>query len=183
MDENVQKRISELECERDKLLSKETDSDIIRKINKKYTLRIAMLKKYGVESALQLDKSNEKKKATCIEKYGVDNPSKSKEITIKRESTNLQRYGAKNGRGYGSSYHKSKMKEKYGCESSLKNPDIREKRLNTIKERYLVDNPNKNASLRRKWKASIIMHYGVDNPSKSPIIREKKRINRLHKNR
>jgi len=54
------------------------------------------LKKYGVESHLQLDSTKEKRKQTILEKYGVDNVFKSEKIKEKIKQTNLKRYGVEN---------------------------------------------------------------------------------------
>jgi hypothetical protein len=94
----------------------------------------------------------------------------------------------------------NKMKEtnikKYGCECSLNNNEVNEKRLQTWKRNYGVDNPNKsdiirnkiektslekygfktsllNDNVNKKIKNTLLKNYGVDNPNKSKIIRDK----------
>jgi len=85
--------------------------------------------------------------------------------------------------------HKSKITnlEKYGCEWSLQNQNIKDKGKKTLLETIGVDNISKLQSIKNdrknyfnndnfkvKSKITLIKKYGVDNASKSDLIKSKK---------
>ena len=72
------------------------NSDRLKSEEFKKASRETMLKKYGVEYALQNKKIYDKYKETMIGRWGVDSPAKSDEIRNKIAQTNIDRYGYEN---------------------------------------------------------------------------------------
>jgi len=87
---------TELQEEKDKLskILKNVYSENGDKIIKNRI--ITNLDKYGVESATQLQETQNKKFETNLDRYGVKNPIQNKDIKEKIKQTNLNRYGVEN---------------------------------------------------------------------------------------
>jgi hypothetical protein len=58
-------------------------------------IKQGMLKKYGVDHNMKLQKCLDQCKKTCMKNWGVDNPSKSNEIKKKKEETCMKNHGVK----------------------------------------------------------------------------------------
>lgn len=63
--------------------------------------------------------------------------------------------------------------EKYGCECSLHNKEIREKVKKTFLEKYNVEHPSQNENVKKKTRQTCLEKYDVDNPWKSEKIKLK----------
>lgn len=132
-----------------------------------------MLKKYGVEHALQNKTFMDKTKKTMLEKYGVENPANSVEIRKKTKETVKEKYGVDyitQTEEFKTSAKKTK-KEKYGNENYINFEQIK----NTMLEKYGVEYPIQNDDIKNKMKETIIEKYGVENVSQLEEIKEKKK--------
>lgn len=146
-----------------------------------------MMDKYGVESAMHLDKVKskikqtnldryghecsllgeevkEKTKKTNLERYGVNNPGKSKLIQDKIKQTNLEKYGVPYSTQHSSVKEKIKITniEKYGVPCTLLNPEIQEKIKQTNIEKYGTETPAITEEVQQKSKKTNIEKYGVE---------------------
>ncbi len=63
--------------------------------------------------------------------------------------------------------------ERYGCEHTLSNKEIREKGKKTLMKIYGVDNISKSENIKNIKKENSIEKWGFDTPLKSNIVREK----------
>lgn len=169
-------------------------------------IKDTMVRKYGVEHALQSDKilSNMQKKLQ--DNYGVDNVSKLQEIKDKKmktclehfgETTNakldsfkshrkevlLEKYGVENA--FESDEIKQKIKQtnlkKYGFESPMKNVEVKQKAVNTNNKRYGVDYPMEFSDFVEKGKQTSISKYGVPRAIMRPDVLEKVKASNLEK--
>ena len=114
--EALEKRIAELEQERDELLRTTENIRLSRnvtvhgKIKNRYGTKIGCLRKYGVESCRLVQSVIDKSKQTNIERYGyAQGPLERQQATKKLlygnifgpkdkcEATNIARYGARSG--------------------------------------------------------------------------------------
>lgn len=86
--------------------------------------------RYGFNSSMCLEETQEKSKKTLFKNHGVDNPSKSKEILNKRvESFKL------NIDQYKESYRKTSI-DRYGVDHPWSNPDIHKKTIDFFYKSY-----------------------------------------------
>lgn len=65
--------------------------------------------------------------------------------------------------------------EKYGVETPLQSPEIREKMKQTCLERCGVDNPRKSSDIIKKIRNTNLEKYGVEHPAQSEVIKSKMR--------
>lgn len=108
--------------------------------------------------------SAEVKKQWCLKKYGVDNISKLPQTIQNIQRTKEERYGDKN-------YHNiEKAKEtnlnRYGCECSLGNKEVRNKAIETLFSRYGVTN-----SFNIPWVRELTESILTDNQEELDIRR------------
>jgi|15BtaG_2_1085339.scaffolds.fasta_scaffold04452_2 hypothetical protein len=93
-----------------------------------------------------------------------------KELQDKKNQTKLNRYG--------SLQNTEKIKQtclkRYGVDSPMKVPEIKQKSIQTCLDRYGVDNPSKSDYVKAKKENTLLKNYGVSNPSKSDVIQRKK---------
>lgn len=122
------------------------------KILKFKKIKNTMVKKYGVEYAVQFQEFKNKMKNTTLEKYGVENANQSEEIKYKIKKTNL---------------------EKYGCEYGLQNEKVKEKRRVSNLEKYGFENSLQREEVKEKSKKTTMEKYGVEHPSQNKYIMEK----------
>jgi hypothetical protein len=123
---------------------------------KGHLIKKTNLKKYGVESTLQLNSVKEKSKKTMIDKYGIDHYSKSDKF-------------------------KNNVIDKYGVKSTLQLNSVKEKSKKTIIDKYGVDHYSKSKDFSDKIKKANIKKHGVDHYSKTISFKEKIRIRTLEK--
>lgn len=76
----------------------------------------------------------QKRKNTCLERFGYESNAQSEESKLKQAKTCEERYNNKSF--LQSQEYKDKMNNIYGCEHSLQNKEILNKRLNTSRERH-----------------------------------------------
>ena len=99
-----------------------------------------MLKRYGVEHALQNKEFKEKAVQTSIKRYGVKNASSSKIIRERVKNTMVERYGVDNARKIDSVVEKTKqtLLNKYGvdCPFSIDKELKIEKAVDTKMKKY-----------------------------------------------
>lgn len=109
------------------------------------------------------------------------------------EITNIERYGNKNGKGYGTEYHKKYMVDKYGVDSFFKLETFNEIRKQKCMEKYGVDHYMKKAAhietirqnnelrfgaadvmkiseFKERNRRTLYEHYGVTSPAKDKGI-------------
>ncbi len=72
-------------------------------------------------------------------------------------------------------HHSTKivLLEKYGVESPMALPTVREKVNNSIMEKYGVENISQLSEIKKKKKETTLKNYGVENPLHSKEIKEK----------
>ena len=132
-----------------------------------------MIKKYGVEHALQCDKFLKQSQNTLYSHYGVYFTAHSKEIFNKGVETKIEKYGSIN--------HIDKIKqtnlEKYGSVSPFGNKVVRNKSQNTFIKKY----GSKTFVESDKFKNVCLEKYGVENPSYSQKLLEKIKQTNLKK--
>jgi hypothetical protein len=134
-----------------------------------------ILKRYGVENAMHLDKFKEKLENTNMKKYGVKNPVQNKDIRDKIKNTNRERLGV----DYPTQSVVVRKKiiesnlKNWGVDNVSKNESIKEKVKNTNIERYNVSTPLQQKYVKDKIKQTCMDRYGVDNAFKSEEIRIK----------
>jgi len=151
-----------------------------------------MLNKYGVEHALQNNKSMEKLKTTMLEKYGVENSMHNNNIKEKIKDTIKEKYGVEyfiQSKEFKNAAKKTK-KEKYDNENFINIDQIkktkkekygyeyynnRDKSIETNLEKYGVENVSQSEKIKEKKKETSIKNYGVDHPLKTFEIMEKLR--------
>ena len=141
------------------------------------------LKKWGVESAMCLQSTQEKQKKTNIEKYGVEYLQQSADIREKTKSKLIDKYGID---------HPSKLqKNRQRSSNWMKSKAFRESSINKLISNYDVDNPSKSPIIKQKIKETIsnftdldreiinqkhkrtlLERHGVDNIMKSEEFRK-----------
>lgn len=110
----------------------------------------------------EVQKSNLKRKLTCLEKYGHECPLQEEQVLEKTKATNLKLYGAEN---VSCSEIIKKKKEKtslehYGVKCSFQAQEVKEKIKNTLLLKYGTDNVYKISEATRL--ATCREKYGVD---------------------
>ena len=68
---------------------------------------------------------------------------------------------------------KQKLMERWGVDSVIDIPGVREKKAQTSLQHFGVENPLQSEEVRNKGKITSLQRYNVENPSSSSIIREK----------
>ena len=116
----------------------------------------------AARSKEEIQKSNLKRKTTCLEKYGRECSLQGEQVLEKTKVTNLKLYGAENVSG---SEIIKKKKEKtclehYGVKCPFQAPDVKEKIKNTLLMKYSTDNVNRISDATRI--ATCREKYGVD---------------------
>lgn len=111
-----------------------------------------MLNKYGVKRPAQLQKVQEKMKATCMNNFGVEWYLQSTESMKKREQLFLRVYGV-------------------DCISKSKK--VKEKKKETFLKKFGVECPLQLDRVKKKSKETCLKKYGADNYFKSDIGRYK----------
>lgn len=130
------------------------------------------LEKYGAEHHLQTKESLEKLRETNREKYGTDYVGQNEEIKSRIAQTNLEKYGSTNV------LNSKEIREKIERESMEKNgtpfpqstENARRKIKETNLERYGVENVFSNEEVKEKIKKTMNEKYGVDHPSHSEVL-------------
>lgn len=135
-----------------------------------------MIQKYGTSNLHEVPSIKEKINKTFQEKYGGNSPYCSQEVKDKVKKTNLERYNsetpfgnkeihdkAMKTRDGKKAYEKVKetMKERYGVEYALQNPEFLEKMRLTNQERFGVDWARQVPEIVEKGKQTFIERYGV----------------------
>ena len=121
------------------------------------------------------NKTQQKRKQTCLNRYGVENPFQSEEIKEQIKQLNLERYGVN---------HHMKIKEiqakknhtnleRYGVEYPMQSPEIEKKTKQTNLERYGVEYVFQAEDVKKKYKQNMLDRYGVENPFQLKEIKEK----------
>jgi hypothetical protein len=94
---------------------------------------------------------------------------------VKAKETYLDKYGCEHSSQ--NNEVKEKLKQtcikKYGCESSLQNEKVKDKIKQTCIEKYGYDNPLQNEEVKDKIKQTCLEKYGYDNPFENKLIQEK----------
>jgi hypothetical protein len=156
-----------------------------------------MLKKYGVEHALQNKDSIAKAKKTMLEKYGVENAANSKDIQNKTKKTIKEKYGVEyitQSKKFKDATKKTK-KEKYGNETFTnfeqmkktkkekygnENYNNRDKAIKTNLKKYGVENVSQSKTIKIKKKETSLKNYGTEHPLKTFEIMEKLRSTNIN---
>lgn len=127
-------------------------------------IKATCLEKYGVEHAMQSEKTKEKHKNTCLEKYGVDNVSSIDFVKQKKKETCFNNFGVN-----------------YPMQSK----DIMKKSIETLKIKYGVEHISKTLLFKESFKNTCLEKYGVEHNSKlksfKDVLSNKMKI-RFHKN-
>lgn len=110
-----------------------------------------------------IQKSNEKRKKTCLEKYGYECSLQGDGVKIKTKSTLLKLYGVEN---VSKSEIIKKKKEKtflehFGVEHGFQSEVVKSKIKSTLEDRYGVNNPGKVRAFRDKTEETCFEKYGV----------------------
>lgn len=120
----------------------------------------SMLKKYGVENAMQLKSSIEKIKRTNLEKYGSEWYAQTDEYKERVEQTDL---------------------EKYGVKHHLQSKEVIDKRVETVQEKYGVNNVFQAEEVKDKIKSANLDKYGSEFVSQSAAIQDKITANNIER--
>jgi len=157
-----------------------------------------MLKKYGVEHALQSKDLMNKAKNTMLERYGVEFSANSIEIQEKNKKTIKEKYGVEyitQSEEFKDNSKKSK-KEKYNNEhynnynqikktkKEIYNDEYynnRKKSDKTCLEKYGCENISQSEVIKNKKKQTSFKNYGVEHPLKTFEIMEKLRNTNIDK--
>lgn len=125
--------------------------------------------------SIDKEKSLEKYKRTCLEKYGAENIF-SKESSRFNEIRQVfqKKYGTNSPRniiGVEEKIQETNLK-RYGYKYGLSNPEIINKRKETIKSLYgqEITNIFQVEEIKRKMRSTWIQKYGVDNPTKNKKV-------------
>jgi G:T-mismatch repair DNA endonuclease (very short patch repair protein) len=134
----------------------------------------------------RIEKSNKKRRQTCLERYGVDNPGKVDIIKDKSRKTCLKKYGVPSATQFSEIKEKKKKTcmERYGVEYALQAKEVKEKKKKTCMERYGVENVFQSQEIKKKIKGKIkiikekrkntcIKKYSVENTFQSEEKKEK----------
>lgn len=136
----MEDKIRKLEQERDYILSITEDkrlsknSTIHSRIKCFYNRRISMLKKYGVEYALQL-----------------------KQVRDKINETNQKKYGCNSILG------NKEFREKYDINTNFQKLEVRRKTKQTSIMKYRVSHPQKSPIIKIKIRRTNLLRYGTPN--------------------
>ena len=122
-------------------------------------LKATMLKRYGVENAMQIPGTVDKIKATTKERYGTEWYTQTDEYRRSVKTTSLS---------------------KYGTTHPLASKVVQAKRADTIKKRYGVSNVFQDACVKEQVKATNLAKYGVEYISQSPEIHRRMYTNRIN---
>jgi len=158
------------------------------------------LRRYGVESVLQVDSVKGKIKQTNLERYGVEcylqkgptrniadakmrekykvesNISQNPDIRAKIDKTMEDKYGGYlNASEEFSSRSKIVSLERYGTEFPQQSEEVKKKTKQTIKDRYGVDNLMQSAEILDRMQRNSLEKYGVLWPTQAPKVIEKRR--------
>jgi len=122
----------------------------------------SMMKKYGVEHALQVDEFKNKSKDTLFKNYGVTAPIKSKIIRDKFNKTMINRYGFKNALENKEILNslKNKLFNEYGM-YYVETDEFKNKSKLTSIDRYGFENASQTQEFQRKKIDTCIKKYGV----------------------
>jgi len=159
----------------------------------------AIMLRYGVNYAAQLDSVKEKMKQTSIERYGVDHYMKNEneknrvvslskkaielnkdEIVAKRSKTKLEKYGDKNYNNR--EKFNETLNEKYGG-FHLRLDEFKDKVKKTMIDRYGVDSSLKLQKTKDNMKAHVLEKYGTKTYQQSNHYKEKQGKIRLENTR
>ena len=110
------------------------------------------LERYGVDSAMKLEKTKNKAKETNLKKYGVTSPFMSDVIKEKIKQTNLTRYGYE-----------------YACQSD----EIKNKTAQTCIQKYGFKSPSENSDIKKKQIETNITRYGTPYYNSSSLEEQK----------
>lgn len=91
------------------------------------------------------------------------------------EITNIEKYGNKNGKGYGTEYHKNYMIDKYGVDSFFKLENFDEIRKQRCIEKYGVDHYMKKASHIETIRQNNMLKFGATDVMKISEFKERNR--------
>lgn len=115
-----------------------------------------------------------KKEATSIKNYGVAHAAQNKEVKERQIKTYVERHG---GMGNASQGVKAKqystMKELYGSEYALRNPELLKKSQDTLESHYGVRHPFHSQELKERSKQTNIERYGVEYGLMADKVRER----------
>lgn len=112
-----------------------------------------------------IEKRTEVQKKSLLKKYGVDNAMQIPGSLDKIKQTNLDRYGTEwytQTDSYKESVKKTSQ-EKYGKDHFLSSDDVTAKRKQTCIEKYGVDNVSKSNEVVNHIKEVLMDKYGVEN--------------------
>jgi len=122
-------------------------------INQKKT----MLEKYGVESALQLERFKKKSRETNLKKYGTEYATQSEVVKTKAKKTIESKPDFYKKRNLKS---RDTFLKKYGTEHFMQSEEGLRHYQETLKERYGVINPHQLKGAGDKAKATVDKKYG-----------------------
>lgn len=121
-----------------------------------------------------------KMQETMQDKYGITNPSQNSEM-LKRAASSRKSVSAQTVSKY-----KITMLSKYGTDSPIKVPEIRQQIENTNLQKYGEINPAKSDIIRQKisislqseesqfqYKETSLSHFGTERPAQNEVIKNK----------
>lgn len=137
--------------------------------------RNTMLKKYGVEHALQNDDIKAKMKQTNLEKYGVEYISQVDDVKEKIMNTLTKKYGYANLGQIPDVKDKirNRFLEKYGCENPFMTEEVKEKSKQTCIKKYGKEYYSQSDEGKIKIKKTNMEKYGVESTLQCKEVREK----------
>jgi len=125
-------------------------------------------------------KSKEKGKATMLKKYGVEHALQSKEIREKIEEKNLRKKGVKNVfelESVKEQIRKTNLKN-HGVEYPMQSEEILQKSIKTNLDRYGYERPSQNEKIQIKIQNTNINRYGVASTLQDKRTLEKIKLKR-----
>ncbi|MFW5847688.1 MAG: DUF7487 domain-containing protein [bacterium] len=134
-----------------------------------------LLKKYGVEHAIQSEKIKSKRKETNLKKYGVEHVTQLETVKNKIKNTLVDKYGVEHVskiHGVREKIEETNLK-KYGHISSFSNKIIQNKYKNNLLDKYGVEHVSKIYGVREKIEETNLKKYGYKVSSKNDTVKEK----------
>lgn len=133
------------------------------------------LHKYGVSNPMQNSEIKQKAVNTNLQKYGVENVSKSEKVKSKIQSTFQEKYGVNNAMQVPEFAQRQRASTRASCgfEFAMQNPEIQDKAKQTNLERYGTEFPTQSKLVQDKRDESVQLHYGVHYLSQCPEIQSK----------
>jgi very-short-patch-repair endonuclease len=148
--------------------------------------KMAMLEKYGQDSAFKLSGFEEKSKKTKKERYGDENFVNIEKVMKTKEKlygdayyNNIEKNRKTKKENHGDENYNNRDKalnttrELYGVDHALKKEEFKNKQKETNLGLYGVEYPLQNKSILKKAQETNIKLYGFNSPSKNEEVKNK----------